>query len=558
VPIVVKHLEHTVQYQATYFDPVSGAESVAGIVQPDERGTWGVSPPPDVDHDWVLVLRQPPMSGAAHGTSNRAIAIHPENPKYFLFRGKPLALISATEHYGSVVNRAFDFRRYLRDAADKKQTMTRTFLLFREQQSSRNPSSPVKPESPDFVTPYVRSGPGTALDGEPLFDLDRPNPEYFTRLDDFLRLASELGVVVELTLLSNTYGDPVWALNPLNAQNNLQRIGKVHWADYTSLKDRALVGRQKAHVRKIVRATSSYDNVYYEICNEPGGGQPGHATPADVDAWQAEIAAVVRDELAKTRHEHLIFGSQAFTYTPIFRQPLDATFSGKAFDVVNVHPLPNTVLNGRDWMLGGFMSKELALDELARFCLTAQARSKPCVLDEDNTASLYRDETGWTIHRKRAWIALMSQLHYDYIDFSITAGNEAGTRASQRQLRTWFKNLSEFFHGLDFIHLAPIADWIEKKPSHVASAVLGRRGEQYFAYLADPREVTAPGAGQAIDGPVSLRLPAGGWHCELYSPTSGMHSPGVPLRSTGEPVIVHLTPFVHDVVLCVKRARELD
>ena len=32
------------------------------------------------------------------------IAIHPENPKYFLFRGKPLVLVAATEHYGSVIN----------------------------------------------------------------------------------------------------------------------------------------------------------------------------------------------------------------------------------------------------------------------------------------------------------------------------------------------------------------------------------------------------------------------------------------------------------------------
>src|SRR5580765_5287723 len=101
------------------------------------------------------------------------ISIHPENPKYFLFRGKPLVLIAATEHYGSVVNRAFDFERYLADAADKKQTVTRTFLLFREQQSARNPSSPIKPESPDYIAPWPRVGPGKAIDGEPVYDLDK-------------------------------------------------------------------------------------------------------------------------------------------------------------------------------------------------------------------------------------------------------------------------------------------------------------------------------------------------------------------------------------------------
>ena len=67
-----------------------------------------------------------------------------------------------------------------------------------------------------------------------------------------------------------------------------------------------------------------------------------------------------------------------------------------------------------------------------------------------NCASLYRDEIGWTIHRKRAWTALLSGSHYDYIDFSINVGAEAGTEASRVKIRTWMKNLSEFFHSFDF------------------------------------------------------------------------------------------------------------
>src|SRR5262249_15435998 len=163
--------------------------------------------------------------------------------------------------------------------------LTRTFLLFREQQSSRNPSSPCKPESPDYIAPFPRTGPGKALDGEPVYDLDQWNPEYFERLHRFLRKASEEGIVVELTLLSNTYVDGVWALNPLRARNNRQGVGNVEWPEYTSLKDSALVARQIAYVRKIVQETSGYDNIYYEIANEPGGGVANHVSPAEVDAW---------------------------------------------------------------------------------------------------------------------------------------------------------------------------------------------------------------------------------------------------------------------------------
>ena len=546
-PVTLHQLESDAAYVATYFDPASGQRTQIGPIVPDVNGSVTVAPPAGADADWVLIVE------AKRAAVATPIAIHPENPKYFLFRGRPLAMIAATEHYGSVVNRAFDFERYLADAADKRQTVTRTFLLFREQQSSRNASSPIKPESPEYVAPWPRSGSGKAMDGEPSYDLDQWNGEYFMRLRQFLTRASQLGIVVELTLFSNTYGDGVWALNPLRAQNNLQRIGAVEWQEYTSLKNRALNERQFAYAEKIVQETSRFDNVYYEICNEPGGGFAGHATPADVDAWQAEMARVVRAELKRLGRPHLVFASQAFSYTPKFTQELDATFTGPLADAVNVHPLPNTILGGRAYMLGNFMSKELTLSELVEFCQATQHYPKPCVLDEDNTASLYRDPTGWTIHRKRAWIAALSQAHYDFIDFSVTAGSEAGTKESSAQIRTWMKHLSEFLHAFDFVHAQPAPNWIELKPEYLVSAALAKQGKEYVAYLADAREVTDSTAGEPIAGEIAFRLPAGSYQASLYSPTTGQFSPAIKVHGGADTVKIDLPEFRHDVVIKVKR-----
>jgi hypothetical protein len=303
-----------------------------------------------------------------------------------------------------------------------------------------------------------------------------------------------------------------------------------------------------------VKETSRYDNIYYEICNEPGGGFPGHATPADVDAWQAEVARVVRGTLKGLSRNHLVFASQAFSYTPKFTQPLDATFSGPLADVANVHPLPDTVLGGRAYMLGNFMSKELMLGELAEFCRATERYPKPCVLDEDNTASMYRDTTGWTIHRKRAWIAALSQAHYSYIDFSITVGSETGTRESSAGIRTWMKHLSEFLHAFDFVHAKPLADWLEHKPEHLVSAVLAQPGQRYVAYLADAREVSDPRAGEPIAGEISFRLPEGGYWAGLYSPASGEFSPAMKVEGGSLPVKLALPRFRHDVVVDVRKA----
>jgi len=485
-------------------------------------------------------------------SSDRPITLHPENPKYFLFRGKPLVLIAASEHYGSVVNRRFDFLKYLEEAADKKQTVTRTFLLYRELQAPRNPYSPVKPDSPDFITPWPRTGPGKAMDGELIYDLDQWNPEYFDRLHAFISAASKLGIVIELTVFSNTYADNIWALNPLCADNNKQKIGKVSWQEYISLRNPELFARQEAYARKIIDETSQYDNVYYEICNEPGGGLPGHVTAAEVDAWQQKMAAILRQELARRNRHHLFLGQGAFTYAPHFMQSFDGSFSESMLDAVNIHPLPNLTYNSRTYQLGNFMSKELQLEEFRNFFLALASTQKPCISDEDNCASMYLDNVGWTIDRKRAWMAVICGAHYNYIDFSIIVGSEAGTRDSRKKIRTWMKHLSEFIHTVDFIHAHPAPDWIESKPAPLVAGTLALPGSDYIAYLADGRELTDPSAGEPVSGPVSVTLPSGRFRASLYSPVSGMYSP-IFFVEGGQRVTIDIPPFQNDIVLRVQR-----
>lgn len=481
-----------------------------------------------------------------------SVQIHPGNAKYFLFRGKPLALITATEHYGSVLNRSFDFVKYLNDAAEKKMTLTRTFLLFRELQSARNPSSPCKPESPDYIAPWPRTGPGKAMDGEPIYDLEQWNPEYFERLRRFLSLASEKGIVVELTLFSNTYADNIWALNPLRAQNNKQRIGNVEWPDYLSLNDGKLVQQQVSYARKIIQETSGFDNIYYEICNEPGGGVANHVAPEGVDAWQREMARLIRDELRRLGRSHLVFGQEAFRYTPKFAFGVDKTFQENMVDAVNVHPLPNTIFNGRSYQLGHFMSSELMLSEVRDFCQAVYSQSKPVVLDEDNTASMYRDPAGWTIHRKRAWTALLNACHYDYIDFSITVGRESGSAESSKQIRSWMRYLSEFMDSFDFIHAKLLPNFVTGAPQHVVWSALGEEGQDYVAYLADAREVTDPAVGNPIAGSVSFDLPPGRFSVRLYSPVSGTYSPAIQIHG-GKSAALDLAPFKQDLVIRATR-----
>jgi hypothetical protein len=430
----------------------------------------------------ILLLACPAIVRAAE-PGVAPISIHPDNPRYFLFRGKPLVLITATEHYGSVINRPFDFEKYLVDHAEKRQTLTRTFLLFRETQTAKNPYSPCKPETPDYIAPWPRTGLERALDLEPKYDLDKWNPEFFDRLHRFLRRASELGVVVELTIFSNLYNQQILDMSPLCASNNIQGIGPKHVARFTTLQDPKLTERQLAFARKVVQETARYDNVYYEVCNEPAGDIPPETTVAEVDAWQAAIAKAVREETKKLGTNHMVFVCPVVAVKPSVVQVFDGAIKDDTYDAINFHTHGALILGGKTYNIGGFMTKELSLGGLAAFC-TAMRESgvrKPFALDEDNAASAYKDEEAWTIERKRAWVTVMNGGHYDFIDFSITVGNETGTPESNRKIRTWMKNVSTFVHSFDVIGAKPQAAWVQGLPGHVFQSALAVSGEDYIA-----------------------------------------------------------------------------
>lgn len=495
-----------------------------------------------------------------------ALRIHPHNHKLFEFRGKPLVLLTASEHYGAVMNRPFKFERYLADAAEKRMTLTRLFMLFRELQTAINPYSTCKPESPDYIAPFERSGPGRAHDGELKFDLDRPNPGFFDRLHRFLSLASGYGIIVEIVLLSNTYAPEVWKLNPLNADNNINGLEPIEWPEYLSQQHPKLFERQAAHVRRVVAETNRYDNVIYEICNEPGGdvtGKASHPSREAVNAWLTALMGVVRETEAGLPNQHLIAGQEAFSYAAN-EQGADLSFGALAYDVVNMHPALNLKYQGRTYAIGDFMAKQLTLRTIREFGLATYAEARPLNQDEDNTASQYKDAEAWTIHRKRAWTVLFNGGHYDYIDFSIINYCETGTPESQRCIRSWFKYLSEFIHSLDLARARPLPELVEAAPASTVASVFGVPGEDYAIYLADEREVASArglpdgdgldrGAGQPISGFLALSLPPGHYRVAGFDPKTGQYAPGEVPQAGGQ-VQLAVASFTHDWVIRITRA----
>ena len=132
--------------------------------------------------------------------------------------------------------------------------------------------------------PYLRPGPGTALDGKPKFDLDQFNPAYFARMRQRVMEARQHGIYVSIMLFNGWAiedkgqgNNNPWHGHPYNRDNNINGVdGDPNHDDEgletQTLIDPALVARQVAYIHHVVDAVNDLDNVLYEICNESTGG----------------------------------------------------------------------------------------------------------------------------------------------------------------------------------------------------------------------------------------------------------------------------------------------
>jgi hypothetical protein len=211
------------------------------------------------------------------------ITLHPDNPHYFLYRGKATVLVTSGEHYGAVLNAKFDYQKYLATLAKDGLNHTRIFTgIYREVPGSFNiTGNTLAPEQADWLTPFLRLSGGK-------YDLTQWNPAYWSRLKAFLSEAERRGIVVEICLTTTHYNDTHWALVPWNERNNVNGVGAgLTHTDPWTLKDPKLQGFVDAFVRKLAEEVKGFDNLYFEICNEPYFGGP-------TLAWQRHMAAVLK------------------------------------------------------------------------------------------------------------------------------------------------------------------------------------------------------------------------------------------------------------------------
>jgi hypothetical protein len=231
----------------------------------------------------------------APAASAQTLRLHPDNPRYLLFRGRPTVIVTSGEHYGALLNADFDYRRYFETLARDGLNGTRVFAgTYVETGGNFDiTANTLDPARGRFLSPWARSTTGGYADGGPKFDLSRFDDAYVRRLRDLLAEAGKHGIIVELVLFCPLYEESMWAVSPMHPANNVNGIPALKREDVLTL-DRSgpLLAVQEAVARHLVAAVAGFDNVYLEICNEP------YATHVPED-WQRHMTTVVADAVAR-------------------------------------------------------------------------------------------------------------------------------------------------------------------------------------------------------------------------------------------------------------------
>src|SRR5262245_43562881 len=154
----------------------------------------------------ALAQREQPM---------QPLALHSDNPHYFLWRGRPTVLITSGEHYGALLNLDFDYVKYFDELKAHGLNLTRTFSgAYREVPSSFGiTDNTLAPKPQRYACPWARGSQPGSSDGGAKFDLTKWDAAYFERLKDFMHQARERGIVVEM---KNSWAQPV--LNEMAGQ----------------------------------------------------------------------------------------------------------------------------------------------------------------------------------------------------------------------------------------------------------------------------------------------------------------------------------------------------
>ncbi|MHB0960851.1 MAG: hypothetical protein ACYC0X_33210 [Pirellulaceae bacterium] len=419
------------------------------------------------------------------------LALHSINPHYFEWRGEPTLLITSGEHYGALMNLDFDYVRYFDELQRNKLNHTRTFSgVYRETATAFGITDNTLAPLPErYVCPWARSDTPGYTEGGNKFDVSKWDQAYFDRLRDLFTQAQKHGIVIEMNLFCPMYEDAMWAACPLNPVNNVNGLPACPREEVFTLKHPPLLEVQLAVTRKIVQELREFDNLYYEICNEPYFG-------GVTMEWQhriiEEIVAVEKD----FEHRHLI----------------SLNIANGSQQVENPHPAVS-IFNFHYSVPPDTVAMNYGLNK---------------AIGENETGFRGRDDA---LYRTEGWDFLIAGgTLYNNLDYSFTAKHPDGSFLEYKspgggspELRSQLRILRDFMYEFTFVAMKPDNSVFATAPPGLEARALVEPEKAYAVYLHVPlaKDFNPEALQKPLSAPLTLNLPRGRYQTHWVNTKTG-------------------------------------
>jgi hypothetical protein len=477
------------------------------------------------------------------------IRVSSANPRYFERDGKPLVFVTSDHHYGAVIDADFHFAAYLAYLGSAGMNLTRIYPggMF-EPTDKYVAGNPLGPRPGRQILPWAKSAvtgahPALAEPGQPSYklDLDRWNPDYFARLKAFVDLAGQKGIVVEVAFFNGMYAD-CWPLMALYHVNNVQGVGRYEAEECglfttASPRNEGVIRYQKAYVAKIAAELNGFDNVIYDLCDEPSlQGRPDGSIVTlpdrDVVPWLQALKDAFLEAEAALPKKHVL-GQTVQSLSPD--------------------------LSAEPWC--AWLPTEYVRAATAAFEKDYGAR-KPIVNVESDyyghglvkpyTVDDVRGEGWWfLIGGGAGTISLNGEYH---------RGQETGGPDTRERIVPQRKALKDFVESFEVRSMERF-DGVAGVPAGAFASALAEPGRQYALYLFHAKGDGQWGAhfvatpGSYRDTVTLKAIPAGSYRIEWIDPVSGRVSASETVRWGGGDLALTTPSYSIDVALRMRLGR---
>ena len=429
--------------------------------------------------------------------SEGVIRVCGRNPHYFEYKGKEILLITSAEHYGAVISANFDYIKYFDALHEYGLNYTRIY-----------PGAIVEPEGmwlvedtmapgANLIAPWARSGEPGYIGGGNKFDLSEWDPAYFARLRGFVAEAGKRGIIVEICFY-NCMNRAYIEYSPLYKNANIQGVGDYDHISFQTLDDEALVSEQLRYMEKIITETNEYDNVIYEIIDEP----TLTLTPSrKVSQWierHIEAAIALEERLPK---KHMI------------AQQLEIGVDFAGDDRVALIVTQYIGVSSRQ--IGGLP----ALNNC--YCF-----NKPIELNETAYVPSWYDREHESISRLESWEFMVGGgAGFNQLNGYFVPSNPAGINENNKKILAGFRNLRAFLESFHYVGMTRDGSTVKRVSIGASVNMMSEKGKQYAMYMhhsfPQPHGFGAtyyePAYGE-YEPTVTLALPAGAYNVTFYDP----------------------------------------